>query len=234
MGALNFGNSQEVVSYLASMEVDGRIVDGNGKSLADFRDVYEARTGQKAPEALNRLIKYKRVFPPSSVPMTGSLDDALREVLVYGGDAAVAKSLIESGADTDLIDREGLTPLMNAAAYGDSSMVSVLLEAGASAFDVSSFGWTALHLAAWPSDVGSLSLLLEEGLDPNVRDFESWTPLMWAARNSAAPAFIKLLLDSGADAGLFNYRKESALHLACASWKAPDTESAGIAALRRS
>jgi cytohesin len=224
MGALNFGNSPETVAYLAGLEADGRIVDGCDNGLAAFKDTYETRTGNQAPPELDLLIRNRRVYPPASVPMTGDLNRALREAVVYGGDPAVVEQLIEAGADPGSADEEGLSPLMNAAAYADASMVSVLLDRGASAFDVSPYGWTALHLAAWSSDTGSLSLLLDEGMDPDVRDFENWTPLMWAARNNASPAFIRGLLDAGARGDLLNYRKESALHLACSAWKAPEPE----------
>ncbi len=224
MGALNFGNTPEAVAFLAGLEEDGRSLDACGRTLADFKRVYENRTGQTAPKELDNLIRNTRVYPPASVPMTGNLNESLRECVVFGGDVSVVRSLLEAGAEPGYSDDEGLSLLMNAAAYGDGEMVKVLLDAGASPFDVSPGGWTALHLVSWSSDVKSLELLLQKGMDPNVLDFENWTPLMWAARSHGSFSFVRRLLEAGARGDLLNYRKESALHLACSAWKAPRIE----------
>jgi ankyrin repeat protein len=225
MGALHFGNSPEIVSFLVQNSPDGRIRDGAGRNLDVFKSIYEETTPYKAPEALNTLIRQKRVYPVDGIPYDSDLNKALNEVVRWGIDAGMVETLIKAGADPDYIDEEGFTALMAAAAFGSHAMVDALIRNGVSVFDVTNYGWTALHLAAWSSDSQSAALLIREGWDVNVRDFENWTPLMWALRNHASPDYIRILLDAGADPSAQTYRKESGLHLACSGWVPPELES---------
>lgn len=70
-----------------------------------------------------------------------------------------------------------------------------------------------LHKCARSTNNAFLELLLSLGLNPNVRDFEDWTPLMYAAHNSRQCA-LETLIHYGADIHLVNHEKKTALHLA--------------------
>ena len=109
---------------------------------------------------------------------------------------ALTKRLVEAGAEVNIKNENGMTPLMGAAAWGDPIIVGYLLEKGASPVAQDAYDAGVLHYAAPRPDV--IALLLRAGADPNLWA-ESGTPLMRMA-SSGRPnkeAF-RLLLDAGA------------------------------------
>ena len=87
------------------------------------------------------------------------------------GRAETVSALIVGGADPDLSDDDGFTPLMGAAMNDHADAVTALAEGGASldgrdARD----GFTALHRAARLGHSDAVRALLEAGADPAVKD----------------------------------------------------------------
>lgn len=109
----------------------------------------------------------------------------------------VAKLLVEAGADVNVDDGCGGTPL-NRAVYANKEGVALyLIERGA---DVNAKvgvyidgpgGVTALHRASYSSRL--VRALLKGGADPNVPTSGGDTPLHWALRDCGAPRMISLL-----------------------------------------
>jgi ankyrin repeat protein len=225
MGALNFANSPDVVEQLAGLYTDGRMLDGSGRDLKLFRERYRQYYGDQPLPELESLIKNKRIYPALAIPYDFDPDEELRHILEYGSDPDMINLFIDEGADPAKFYTDGFTPLMTAVAFNSYEIIETLLNAGAPLFDTTPYGWTALHLAAWQNDSGTATLLLDKGWDVNVRDFENWTPLHWAARNGASPDYLQTLFDRGADPGLITYRKDTVLHLACSAWVSPISES---------
>lgn len=64
------------------------------------------------------------------------------------GDAQCVEALLRAGASANATDREGWTPLHEAADGGPAAAVQALLDAGADVKAVDSSRWTALHWAA--------------------------------------------------------------------------------------
>ena len=137
-------------------------------------------------------------------------------------DAAKAKLLLDAGADPDIADRVGATPLELAAGRDDSAqVVALLLAHGADARRVDGrIGGAApaaaaallahgtdprtegaLDLAASRGNVDVMRLLLDRGAPPDERGVLGTTPLMWAAQ-MGEPAAVQLLLARGADPNL--------------------------------
>lgn len=112
--------------------------------------------------------------------------------------------------------RGGLTALHFAVREGDPETVKVLVEAGADVNQVSEFGWTPLLTATQNRYYELGRFLLENGANPNVANEGGWNPLYIATDNrnieggdypTRKPdmdhlAYIKLLLDAGADPNL--------------------------------
>ena len=68
---------------------------------------------------------------------------------IFGNDLPLARLLIERGANVNVVDKNGMTPLLWAANidFGDSAMVELLLNAGASPDARNRDGLTPLELA---------------------------------------------------------------------------------------
>ena len=99
---------------------------------------------------------------------------------------------LQAGADLDVRDEHGLTPLHWAAWKNENPVVVVaLLEAGADLNAWADNGLTSLHwAAAGNNNPAVITTLLEAGADPNMETFEDRRPL--------DPA-IAALLEAGAD-----------------------------------
>ncbi|KAK3349711.1 ankyrin repeat-containing domain protein [Lasiosphaeria hispida] len=73
-------------------------------------------------------------------------------------------TLVEAGADVNLVDLDGDTPLMAAAGAGDDKCVSLLLGRGADIMTVSPHYGTALEAAVTGGDSKSIQLLVNRSL----------------------------------------------------------------------
>jgi len=83
--------------------------------------------------------------------------------------------------NVNAVNKQGHTPLMEAAKEGDAEGVKDLLRRGAELEAKSSKGKTALHYAAANGHLDVVNLLIASGADINARDKEWHTPLMLAA-----------------------------------------------------
>jgi cytohesin len=145
------------------------------------------------------------------------------------GTPDTAELLIEHGADPNVSNERGRTPLhwaclerritvVGTRSKGieprrirtwppDPSVVTGLLDRGADAEARDVNGYTTLHIAARNGTTDVLEVLLEAGADPDARDRRGRTPLHWAAELNR-PHHLKALLACGAgvnaedDAGL--------------------------------
>jgi ankyrin repeat protein len=94
-------------------------------------------------------------------------------------DLAQLKKLTASGADVNLRDSRGSTPLMHAAAIGSIEAIKMLLDGGAdvnakNGLDATALIWSAL-------DPAKARLLVSAGANVNARSKVGRTPLLVAA-----------------------------------------------------
>ena len=127
-------------------------------------------------------------------------------VAVRERQSKTAKILIDKGATADLQDSGENTALSKAISVGFLEGVELLLENNASI--VGTFYEPSLHRTIEQKDKIMVKLLLEKGAPVNSRDHYRKTALMKACDQ---PELIKLLLDNGADAKLFDSNGEYAL-----------------------
>jgi ankyrin repeat protein len=107
-------------------------------------------------------------------------------------DPTVTTILLDAGADTNAVDREGETALMKASGHGGKETVKVLIEHHADVNRKDVKGRTALMHAAAGYDSDAIPLLLENGADPNVRDNEGKSALDLADKSNNLGAFTML------------------------------------------
>ena len=81
----------------------------------------------------------------------------------------MVSSLIKSGADIHIKDKDGLTALLLAVKAGHESVISLLVDSGADINQLDNDGWTALIMAARFGDVNLVDLLIDSGADVNFR-----------------------------------------------------------------
>jgi len=82
----------------------------------------------------------------------------------------VVKLLIEKGANINLKDLDGWTPLIFAVNSNRIDVVPFLIDNGADLNITANTGYTALHYAVRISKVNITKLLLYEGIDVNILD----------------------------------------------------------------
>jgi ankyrin repeat protein len=109
----------------------------------------------------------------------------------------VVRVLLEAGADKEVANKNGMTPLNNAALNGHEAVVVLLLEAGADKEAATRLGATPLYNAALKGHEAVVRLLLEAGAGKETANKNGKT-LKIAAENGHA-AVVVLLLEAGAD-----------------------------------
>lgn len=118
---------------------------------------------------------------------------------VYQKDLALVQLLLQQGADPNLQNNYGASPVTVASEHGDYNIMLALIEAGGDVESPNQEDQTLLMAVARTGNTATAKLLLEHGA--NVQRREKWgdqTALMWAA-SQQQPAMIKLLLEHGAD-----------------------------------
>jgi ankyrin repeat protein len=109
-----------------------------------------------------------------------------------------ARQFIDAGADINLPEPDGTTPLLWAVYNMSHDLVKLLLEAGANPNIPNKLDITPLLQASRNGDAGIIAALLDSGASMNQQGFMTEPYLMAAARSGNVDA-VKLLLDAGAN-----------------------------------
>lgn len=132
-------------------------------------------------------------------------------------------ALLNYGADVNLSDKDGRTPLHLATGYsaqpGGEEIVDWFLENGADVHARDENGMTPLHWAAKEHWYGTkiIERLLEEGADINARDNDDRTHLHWASMSNL-PEVVEFFLDKGLDIKARTKQGQTPLHEAMCNW----------------
>ena len=125
--------------------------------------------------------------------------------------------LIAAGAEINVRNNKGLTPLAAAAFNGDEDSFALLLNEGAKPDVMDNSQKSAIVYAAAKGFIGIVRTLLSVGIDVNQRYGNELTVLMWAAgySNDVPPSdaaqMIRLLLQHEAELNLQDNRGWSAM-----------------------
>ena len=156
-------------------------------SSPDLSALADAVRRGDAPEIRRQL---ERIDPDTP----GNDGSTLLMSAIRQGGAASVEALLEGGADPNLADPTGETPVHAAAFSGDAGLLRTVLAHGGSpnARDAQT-GATPLVQALLSPNNDQYQVLLDAGADPNLADHNRDTPLHVAARTNAGGAILALL-----------------------------------------
>ena len=110
----------------------------------------------------------------------------------------IAKLLLESGVNPNVLDSNHYTPLHYASANNSTDIALFLIKLGSDINARNECGFTPLHEAVdWIHD-GMVTLLVKNGADLNVQDENGMTALHISAKDDL-PDIVEILVDAGAD-----------------------------------
>lgn len=139
-------------------------------AFAQFSDSYNFikavrdADGAKAMEFLNKP------GAPALNTRDPSNGETALHIVVKRHDTTWLTYLLSLGAQTELKDRDGNTPLMTAALLSDPDSARVLLQYGAKVNTTNSRGETPLIIAVQRRDLTSVRTLIANGADPKITD----------------------------------------------------------------
>ncbi len=125
-------------------------------------------------------------------------DKALLHCAAEGGCERVIDALIKNGANIEVGDKHGNTPLHYAAVSGHIDIVNTLINKGADVNKTGGDETTPLHYAVEYSHIEVAKVLINKGAKVNVVDRVGCTPLFFAIENNLVE-IAKILIDKGAD-----------------------------------
>ena len=142
---------------------------------------------------------------------THSCKDLL-EAAREGHDECIQK-LIVAGADLNVTEEYGRTPMHNAISGGHDACVKKLIEAGADVNVVNAYGHAPLHFAAWKGHDTLCKMLVAAGANPNVVNSDDNTPLHQAVA-TGYDTVCKTLIIEGGNPDVVNGAGETPLQVA--------------------
>ncbi len=161
-------------------------------------------------------------FPP--------LVDACRGNHNAPDDPARVQKLLQRGANVNITDHKGKTPLHRSSQAGFSKITTLLLKHGARLEAIDDKGCTPIFDAAHHGRVEVLKLLIDRGVNIHHTEARGETPLFAAARGGRAEAF-EVLLAAGSDLTHKNARDKTAFDIVSGS-KTMNAESQQIMKLK--
>ena len=144
------------------------------------------RNSRRVSQKLNMTVGETETAPKETVKKvkTNKYGESPLHVAIKKGDFSKAESLIKDGAEINLKDNAGWTPLHEAAANFNGKILDILkllLENGASVNAKANNGSTPLHDAVMFLPDECVKFLLEKGADPDIVNDDGKTPRLLVA-----------------------------------------------------
>ncbi|XP_014234445.2 ankyrin-1-like [Trichogramma pretiosum] len=133
---------------------------------------------------LDEIVERFLEFKPNPIHTVSETDDSPLELALENGHKKVAERLLRNGADPNLANRWGFTPLhiLNKR-HGNSDLVKMFFDVNDELNQtlrvdaLNDLGEAPLHLALFYGNLTMFRLLLEHDADPNLSNGEASTPL---------------------------------------------------------
>jgi ankyrin repeat protein len=164
-------------------------IDINQKAIKDFTPLMIACL--KDSYEIVKLLLIKGANPDAQ-NIYGS---TCLHYMVDTGKKQISELLISHGADVNITDKNGRTPLF----YSKNiQMVNLLYDKGSELDKIDEFGWTYLIYCINKNFREGIEFCLNQGVNINHKDNFSKTPMIYAVQNDDYQTF-KQLVDKGAD-----------------------------------
>ena len=130
----------------------------------------------------------------------GSAPDSAVADAAQRGDVETVRSLLQSGADVNASQGDGMTALHWAAQGGNAALAEMLVYAGGNVNAGTRIGtYTPLHIASRLGSIGVAEILIDAGADVSAAASNSGARPIHLAAGAGSDAIIKALLEHGAD-----------------------------------
>jgi ankyrin repeat protein len=192
IAAVNDDNAERVTALL---EDDPTLVSARDRNGVSAIMLSRYRFDRATTDALMALDPELDVFEAASLGIIDRLNERLIEdpsratafspdgftalhLAAFFGKAAIAKALIDAGADPGAVSANEMhvQPLHSAAAGRHIEVCRLLIAAGADVNAKQRHGFTPLHAAAQHGDDELVELLLSAGADPTIAKDDGGTP----------------------------------------------------------
>lgn len=118
-------------------------------------------------------------------------------IVAARGDEVYTRFLLQKGADANMRDGRGNTPMLIAVNKGFNGLIPVLIEAKANPNIANAAGETPLIRAVQNRDLATIRMLLADGADPDQADIiAGMSARDYAARDSRNPAVAKIMAET--------------------------------------
>lgn len=161
---LRFGTRYAMAAALVGALLAGPSSAQNFSEGYEFLKAVQDRKGDEVTQMLDR--------PGTVVVNSRDLTSGrtAMHIVVERRDLTWIRFLASRGANADLADKQGVTPLQIASGLGFLEGVQALIEAGARVDQSNTAGETPLMAAIHRRDVAMVRLLLENGANPDRND----------------------------------------------------------------
>uniref|UniRef100_A0A6C0ED74 Uncharacterized protein n=1 Tax=viral metagenome TaxID=1070528 RepID=A0A6C0ED74_9ZZZZ len=197
-------NNLEIVKILVKNGAETTIIDNNG-------DSYLALACHNGNTEIVKILLENGASSVINEADIGGLTPLLYATKRKHFD--IIKLLVEHGADVNIQNKEGFTPLINSILYEDKKSVELLLKSGANVEQKKGF-LTPLNIACIYGNMEIIELLLKNGADINTKNQYGVTPLIMSIGKKFINV-VKLLIEKGANVNLSDEVGGTPLMYAC-------------------
>jgi len=167
--------------------------------------------GSGVSNLINYLIDHKIKLSKDTI--WGVLGNASLFYASEKGMVNAVKSLVELGADVDVLNKNYETPLFKACYNGHFTTVKCLTVLGASIDLTDNYDTTPLMIACYDGNINIVKYLVNLGANINKEDGYGWTPLFYACQEGNID-IVKYLVKLGVDINKENNKGETPLSIA--------------------
>ncbi len=183
---------------------------------AEYTDLHTQQIFMNIPPPLNpTVIKKPNNFYHLLHTYDSFGETALINAIISQNRSIIAL-LLKTGADPNLPNQQGITPLIKATKQNDTATVALLLSEKHIALEEKSLkGYSALHYAVLNKNKKIIRLLLQAGANPQTIASNRMTPLHETASH-ASTSIAQILIEAGAPLNALGPHQNNPLHFATA------------------